>query len=146
MSATPIKQDFHLMVAFLRVLRALGGGLGHYFFDFGGVAGKALAQELVASFGDQDIVFDAHAEVFLGDVNTGLHGDDHAGLKRPAVFAGVVDVESDVVAEAVNVVLTEGFSMKVFSVGIDVFAGNLVHAFVAFPAKIHAWLEGGERG
>ncbi len=49
------------------------------------------------------------------------------------------------VAEAVNVVLTEGFSMEIFSVGIDVVAGNLVHAFVAFPAEIHARLERGER-
>src|SRR5712672_4262139 len=134
------------IIAFQRVFGTLGGGLGHYFFDFGGVAGEALAQELVASFGDQDIVFDAHAEVFLGNVNTGLHGDDHAGLKRPAVLAGVVDVESDVMAESVNVVLAEGVSMEIFSVGIDVVAGNLVHALIAFPAKVHARLEGGERG
>src|SRR4030081_2928518 len=88
------------IVGFLRSFGSLGGGLGHYFFDFGGIAGEALAQELVARFGDEHVVFDAHAEVFLGDVNTGLHRDDHAGLKRPAVFAGVVDVEADVVAEA----------------------------------------------
>ncbi len=29
--------------AFCGVFRALGGGLSHYFFDFGGVAGEALA-------------------------------------------------------------------------------------------------------
>src|SRR6266853_1658167 len=134
------------IVALLRVFGALGGGLGHYFFDFGGIAGQALAQELVAGFGDDYVVFDTHAKVFLGDVNGGLHGDDHAGLKRTAVFTGVVDVEAEVVAETVNVILAEGFSVEIFSVGVDVVARDFVDAFVAFAAKIHARLEGGEGG
>src|SRR6267154_4688711 len=134
------------IVALLRVFGALCGGLGHYFFDFGGVAGQALAQELVAGFGDEHVVLDAHAKVFLGDVNAGLHGDDHAGLKRAAVFAGIVDVEAEVVTETVNVILAEGFSVEILSVGVDVVARDFVDALVAFAAKIHAGIEGGEGG
>src|SRR6266481_6006413 len=134
------------IVGFLRVFGALCGGLGHYFFDFGGIAGQALAKELVAGFGDEHVVFDTHAKVFLRDVNTGLHGDDHAGLKRTAEFAGIVDVEAKVVAETVNVILAERFSVEIFSVGIDVVAGDFVDAFVAFASKIHPRLESSERG
>src|SRR5437899_9447412 len=133
------------IVGFLRVFGALSG-LRHYFFDLGGIAGEALAQKLVAGFGDEHVVLDAHAKVFLGDVNAGLHGDDHTGLKRAAVFAGIVNVEAEVVTETVDVILAEGFSVEIFSVGVDVVAGDFVDALVAFAAKIHARLERGEGG
>jgi len=106
----------------------LGGGLGHYFFDFGGVARQALAQELVAGFGDEHIIFDAHAKIFFGDIDAGLHGDDHAGLERLAGFSGIVDVEAEVVAESVNVILAERFSVQILTMGIDVVVGNFVEA------------------
>src|SRR5579862_6473957 len=122
----------------LWLLGSLGGGLGHDFFDFVGVAGEAFAEEFVAGFGNQDVVFDADAEVFFGDVDAGLDGDDHAGLERFAVFAGVVDVEADVVAEAVNEILAERFAVKIFAVGIDVVVRNFVNAFRAFLAVVHA--------
>src|SRR5580698_6891404 len=98
---------------------ALGGGFGHDFFDFIGIAGEAFAQEFVAGFGDEDVVFDADAEIFLGDVNAGLDGDDHSWLERFAIIARVVDVEADVVAEAVNEILAQRFAVKIFAVRID---------------------------
>src|SRR5437899_13091269 len=65
------------IVGFLRVFGALSG-LGHYFFDLGGVAGEALAEQLVTGVGDEDVVFGANAKVVLGDVKAGLHADDHS--------------------------------------------------------------------
>src|SRR5271168_2312277 len=127
-------------------LGALGGGFGHDFFDFIGVAREAFAQEFVASFGDEDVVLDAHAEIFLGDVDAGFDGDDHAGLERFAVFAGVVDIETDVVAESVNEILAERFAVKIFAVGIDVVVGNFVDALRALLAVVHAGLDGCESG
>src|SRR5271163_2807457 len=122
------------------------GGAGHDFFDFDGIAGEAFAQEFVAGFGDEDVIFDAHAEIFFGDVNAGLDRDDHSWLERFAIIAGIVDVEADVVAEAVNEILAQRFAVKIFAVGIDVVVGNLVHAFRASLAIVHARLDGGERG
>ena len=51
------------------------------------------------------VVFDAHAQMFVGNVNARLDGDDHAGRERPAEIAGVVDVEADTVAQAVDEIL-----------------------------------------
>src|SRR6266403_3209056 len=122
------------IIASFRGPSALGGALGHYFFDFSGIAGQALAQELIAGLGDEHIIFDAHAEIFFEDVDAGLHGDDHAGLERSTVLAGIVDVEADVVAETVDVILAQRFSVQVFSVGIDVIVGNFVEALASFLA------------
>ena len=98
----------------------------------------------MAGFGDEDVVLDAHAQIFLGNIDAGLHGDDHAGLERGAEFARIVDVQTDVMAEAVNEIWPEGFAVKIFSMGIDVVVGNLVNALVAFVTEIHARLERGE--
>src|SRR5712692_8069920 len=114
------------IVASFRGLGALVGALGHYLFDFGGVAGQALAEELVAGIGDEHVIFDAHAEVFFWDIDAGLHGDDHAGLERLAVLAGIVDVEADIVGEDMNVVLTQRFPVQIFSMGIDVVVGDFL--------------------
>src|SRR5260370_10461753 len=113
------------------IFGTLGGGLGHYFFDFGGIAGQALAQELVAGFGDEHVVFDAHAEILFGDVDARFHSDDHAGFERVAILPGVGDVSAKVVANSVNVILAERFSVEIISVGIDVIAGDPVDAFIA---------------
>jgi len=32
----------------------------------------------VAGFGDEDVVFNTHAEILFRNVDTGFHGDDHA--------------------------------------------------------------------
>src|SRR6202011_5227253 len=119
-------------------------GFRHNLFDFNGVAGQAFAQQLMAGFGDEDVVFDAHSEILFGDVDAGLDGDDHAGLERGAEFARIVDVQTDVMAEAVNEIWPEGFAVKIFSMGIDVVVGNLVNALVALVTEIHARLERGE--
>src|SRR6266852_1667593 len=81
-----------IVATFLGLLGALFGGGSHDLLDFIGIAGEAFAEQLVAGFGDEGVVFDAHAEILLGNVDAGLDGDDHAGLERGAVFAGVVNV------------------------------------------------------
>src|SRR6266403_773026 len=135
-----------LIVASLCCIGALGGGLGHYFFDFGGVAGEAFAQEFIAGFGDEYVVFDADAQILFGDVDAWLHGDDHAGLERFAVVAGIMDIEANIVAEAVNVIFAERISVQILSVGIDVVVGNFVQALASFLAHIHSGLDGGHGG
>jgi len=71
-------------------------GFRHNLFDFSRVAGQAFAEKCVAGFGDEDVVLDAHAQIFLGNVDAGLDGDDHAGLERGAGFTRVVNVQADV--------------------------------------------------
>src|SRR5207249_2560287 len=121
-------------------------GGGHDFFDFIGIAREAFTEQLVAGFDDKDIVFDAHAEILFGDVDAGLNGNDHAGLESGAMVAGVVNVQADGMAEAVDEIGPEGFAMEIFPVRVDVVVGNFLHALVAFAAKIHARLELGEGG
>src|ERR1700730_13063246 len=134
------------IVASFRCLSALGGGLSHYSFDFGGIARQALAEELVAGLGDENVVFDAHAKILFGNVDTWFHSHDHAWLERFAIFAGIVDIEANIVAEPVNVILAQRFSVAVFSVRVDVIARDLIDAFVALLTKIHAGLQGRECG
>src|SRR5260370_4216423 len=95
----------------------------------------------MAGFGDKDVVLDADAEILLGDVDARLDGDDHSGLQRRAVLAGVVNVKADMMAEAVNEILAEGFAMEIFSVGVDVIVGEFVDAFVALGTVIRTGLQ-----
>ena len=51
---------------------------------------------------DEHLILDADAEAALGQVDAGLDRDHCAGGQRRFVEAGVVDVESDEMAEAVD--------------------------------------------
>src|SRR5208282_1305497 len=129
-------------IVLLGFFGALGGGFGHDFFDLVRIAREAFAEEFVARFGDEDVVFDAHAEIFFGDVDARLDSDDHARLEGFAILAGIVDVETDIVAEAVNEILAQRFAVKIFAVGIDVVVGNFVGAFRTRAAVVHARFDG----
>src|SRR5260370_7620730 len=92
------------------------------------MAGKAVAEPHVARFSDEAVVLDAHAEILFGNVDTRFNGDDHAGLERCAMFPGVVNVQADVMAQAVDEIGPEGFAVKAFSVGIHVIVSNFLYA------------------
>jgi len=62
------------------------------------------------------------------------------------VVAGVVDVQADVMSQAVNEIGAEGLAVEIFSMGIDVVVGNLVDVFVALTAEVHARFERSEGG
>src|SRR5947207_8327397 len=126
--------------------RASCGCSGHDFFDFIGVAGEAFAEQLVAGFGYENIVFHAHAEILFRNVDAGLNSNDHTRLERGAVVAGVVNVQADVVTEAVDEIRAEGFAVKIFSVRVDVGVSNFLDALAVFVTEIHARLERGEGG
>ena len=57
-----------------------------------------------------------------------------------------MNVQADVVAEAVNVVLAEPFTMQILAVGIDIVVGNFVEALVTGLAEIHSGFQRGEDG
>src|SRR5262249_27533008 len=61
------------IVALSGFLRALRRGCGHELLNFISVAWQPLAQQLVAGFRDQNVVFDAHAEILFRDVNARLN-------------------------------------------------------------------------
>ena len=52
-------------------------------------------------------ILDAHTELFFGNVNSRLDGEDHAGAERRRILADVVDIESDVVPETVDKVFAQ---------------------------------------
>src|SRR5215813_2279060 len=126
--------------------RALPRAFSHDFFNRVGVAREFFAKESGPGFGDQEIVFDADAEVLFRDVNAGFDGNDHAGLKRFAVFGGIVDVEADAVAEAVNEVLAERMSVQIFAMRVDVVVGDLVDGLLVIFTEICAGLDGSDGG
>src|SRR5260370_24560031 len=91
------------------------------------------------------VYLDGDAEIVLGIVDARLDGNNHSGLQRRAVLAGVVNVQADMMAEAVNEIRAERFAMEIFSVGVDVIVGEFVDAFVAFGTVIRARLERADR-
>src|SRR5262249_28134778 len=105
-----------------------------------------LAEESGASFSDEEIVFDADSEVFLWDVNTGLDGDDHAGLERLAALAGIVNVEANAMAETVNEVLAERLAVQILAVSVDVVVGDEEEGLFVVLAEVGAGFDGGDGG
>src|ERR1700685_124908 len=77
-------QLFRRLILFRYFFKFLGLGLrlrlcagfGHDFFNFVGGAREFRGEQLVAVLGDQDVVLDAHTDIFFGDVNAGLVPDD----------------------------------------------------------------------
>src|SRR5260370_32303970 len=63
-----------IVVAFLRLFGALLGPGRHDFFDFGGGAREALAQKLVARFGDEHVLLHAHPAIFFRHLNSPPNG------------------------------------------------------------------------
>src|SRR5258708_10445165 len=74
-------------------------GFRHDLFDFTRISGEAFAQQFVAGFGDEKVLLDAHAKIFLGNVDAGLDGNDHPRLEPRPVAAAVVDVQANMVPE-----------------------------------------------
>ena len=64
-------------------------------------------------FGDQNIVLDAHADLFIRNVDSGLDGDNHPRFEFAIAIAGIVNVQSEMMADAVNVVGQQGFPVFV---------------------------------
>ena len=134
--------------------RGWSGGT-HEGFDGGGLVWETLDEvDEMAVAADVEDVLDADADVFLGDVDAGFDGEDHAAVEfRGAVVHGVVDVDADGVAEAVDEVLAERLAVEVFAVGVDVVEGDFVErigdvggAFVDVAEAVFAGDEGGGGG
>src|SRR5207237_4118878 len=65
--------------------------------------GKIRGQQPPLAVAEEEhLVLDAHAEAALGKIDARFDREDRAGGDRQVVLAGVVDVEADEVAEAVN--------------------------------------------
>src|ERR1700733_599215 len=69
---------------------------------------------------DIEVVFDAHPKVFLGNINSRLDGKSHTGTERNRIVVGVMHVEPDVVAQAVDEVLAQRLAMQILAVSVDV--------------------------
>src|SRR5580698_921462 len=75
----------------------------HRLLDFLGFRGQGRAHlDQLAVRSNEKVIFDAHADIFLRNINSGFDSKRHTGAERNFVVAWVMDVESNVVAEAVN--------------------------------------------
>ena len=87
--------------------------LTHRGLDGVGLEGDVRHEVVEAVFGDDDVVLEADAEVFLADVNAGLDREDVARSDGLVPVADVVDVEADEVRRAVHEVLLVGGPSRV---------------------------------
>src|SRR5579875_1193758 len=61
------------------------------------------------------IVFDADPDFLLGNVNAGLDGEDHALLDGLRVVPGIMDIDADQMADAVDEVLAQAMAVEVLA-------------------------------
>jgi hypothetical protein len=118
-------------------LRLLCARFGHDLLDFVGGAREFCGEQLVAVLGDQDVVFDAHSDIFFGDVDAGLVSDYHSGLKRAAIVH-IVNVEAQVMPHAVKEVAAERVAVQVVAVRVDVVVSGLMGPMSMAPGLIAA--------
>src|SRR5271157_1890339 len=78
---------------------------GHELLNVFHCARQAPAEEFVPILGDEDVILDADANFLFGNINARLHGYHHAGLEGHIVVHGVMDVQADRVAQAMDEVL-----------------------------------------
>ena len=94
-----------------------------------------MVEDLAAGFGDEDQVFDADADAFLGEVDAGFYGEALAGLNEGLVdggdVAGFVDLQADGVAGAVG------------ELGAVALPGDVVPGGLVYVAHAVAGLGGG---
>src|SRR5690242_18956870 len=110
---------------------------GHDGFNLLGPAGQPRTQQAITVRSDQDVVFDANTDIFLGDVEAGLDSDNHTWLKRPVGLSRIVHLKTNMMAESVNEVAAERAALAVAAVGIHVVVRDLKKA-VAAAAEVHA--------
>lgn len=80
---------------------------GHRALHFVGGVGQCRGQLDQLAAGVHVIhVFDSHSELFFWNINAGLDGEDHPRSKWDVVVAGVVDIQTNVVAKAVDEILS----------------------------------------
>ena len=108
----------------------------HDFFDLIGRARQARGEQFVAGRRDEHVVLDAHADIFLGNVNSRLDGDDHSRFERARRAAGIVHVQANVMAQAVNVVAAQRAAFLVLAVRIDVIHRDFLEAGGAVPPSV----------
>ena len=72
------------------------------------------------------VVLDADSQLLFRNINSRLDGERHSRSERHGVIPGIVDVQSDVVAEAVNEILAQRLAALVFAVSVDVVVSDLM--------------------
>src|SRR5580704_2334441 len=124
---------------------ARGFAFGHNLLDFVGIARKARGEKFRACGRDQHVVFNAYAEIFFGNINSRLERDGHAGFERARRIAGIMHIESDVMAQSCNEVAAERMAFAILAVRIDVVVGDLIEA-AGSAREAHTGFGRGERG
>ena len=71
-------------------------------------------------------VFDPYSQFFFRDVDSGFKGKYRPRSQRNVIVAGIVDIQSDVVAKPVNEVFSQRLAVKIFAVSVDVVVGNIM--------------------
>src|SRR5262249_51930637 len=95
--------------------------------------------------GDDQRIFNAHADVLFGNVDAGLDGDHHAGFKADVVVARIVNIEADVMPEPVVEVFAKRLAVQILAVRVDVVVGDLLQR-VAVAAQLDPRLDGRDGG
>ena len=82
--------------------------IAHRGFDIVGLDGDFGGQIDGARIGKQDVVFEADAKAFVGNVDAGFDGEDPAGFERFVCDAVIMDTEAERMAKAMHEVFFAG--------------------------------------
>ena len=84
---------------------------------------------------DIENVFNPHPEFFFRDIDSGLKGKHRPRTQRNVVVIGIVNIQSDVVAEAMNEVFSQRLAVQVFAMGVDVVVSDVVERIRPVPPQ-----------
>src|SRR5262249_27089420 len=111
-----------------RAAKYTGVSFGEDLFDLPYLARQRASEYTGPSPGHQHHIFDTDADLLFRYINARLNGDRHALFEAGIGNRGIVNIESDVMANPVGEVLTERLAFETLAVRIDVVIGDLVEA------------------
>ena len=128
-------------------MHAAGGGacgpqvlFRHRFLNFIGGARQAMAQHnKFAVLSHSKHIFNADAQPFFRNVNSGLQREYHAFVDRHSGIVGIMHVQAHVMSQSMDEIFSKRLAVDVFAVRVDVIKGD-------FIKRIRISAAGGELG
>ena len=93
-------------------------------FDFVDLFDDVLGQNLSSGLGDEEVVFDAHPDAEVGEIQTRLIGDDASRLELFLPRSGVMGIQADMVGHAMEIDLAD-VVLALQKPGRDAFGGKI---------------------
>ena len=80
-------------------------------------------------------IFNPHAQFFLRDVDARLESKHRSRTERNVIVIGIVDIQADVVTQAMDKIFAQRLAVQVFAMGIDLIVGHIVERIRLIPPQ-----------